>query len=116
MKKQQLIEMIKRIIREEKSKKIVKENLNPSSWVSVVWDMSYIPEPLAFIISDTQDSTIHLVKGEIADLLQNKLRKPISPDDFEIESPMKFSEFQEEYGNVNNPRRININNYPHIEI
>jgi len=116
MTKKQLTEIIKRVIKEECRKKL-SEDINESSWIAVVWESgSSMPEPIAFLVSQREQALTGIPQGELADLLQDKLRITIDPNDFELESPMTLAEFQEEYENSQNPNRINIRNYPHIKM
>lgn len=113
-----LREIIKKIIKEETRKmKNISESISNSSWITVVWESgSMKPEPLAYFVSNHKNALDDIGQGEIADILQDELGRKINSSDFEVESSMTFADFQDEYGNRNNPNRIDLNRYPEIKI
>jgi hypothetical protein len=101
--------LIERLIREE--------TLSGAKYIVTVWESgSRTPKPMCFLTSSNPNNLEGLGTGQVADIVQDELGHSVSPDDFELDSPMTVAEWMEEYGSHANPNRVDINAYPKIPV
>jgi hypothetical protein len=52
---------------------------------------------LKMVFTSNDESNLDIPKGQLADLIQNELGEEISTEDFDIEGPMSYDEFKNNY-------------------
>jgi len=52
---------------------------------------------LKMVFTSNDESNLDIPKGQLADLIQNELGEEISTEDFDVEGPMSYDEFKNNY-------------------
>lgn len=101
--------------------KLLKEETLPGDYLLLIWDekeQSLTPDLLMVFTSDNYSDINRLSelgKGELADMIEEKLGIKIDPSDFGTEE-ISLSDFLEEYGSANNPNRVELDTSKIFEI
>lgn len=72
----------------------------PQDYVLLVWDVENddtMNPSLKMVFTSNDESNLDIPKGQLADLIQNELGEEISTEDFDIEGPMSYDEFKNNY-------------------
>jgi hypothetical protein len=72
----------------------------PQDYVLLVWDVendNTMNPSLKMVFTSNDESNLNIPKGQLADLIQNELGEEISTEDFDIEGPMSYDEFKNNY-------------------
>jgi hypothetical protein len=72
----------------------------PQDYVLLVWDIENddtMNPSLKMVFTSNDESNLDIPKGQLADLIQNELGEEISTEDFDIEGPMSYDEFKNNY-------------------
>jgi len=82
----------------------------PQKYVLLIWDvnMNERNPDLKMVFTSNIESNLDIPKGELADIIQNELGGTISVNDFEVEGPMSYNDFLDEYGNNDNPNKVTL--------
>ncbi len=110
---------LRKLIREEISSiRTEQQSLTQEDYLLLIWDNNS-PDPLRpnlmLVIASDNELDLDIPKGELADSIEKYTNAPVDVSDFE-EEIISFEDFMEEYGDINNPDRIDINKVKVVKI